>query len=38
MNFNGYWLKKESAHYTFNYKKDSFAELHIDEVISTQEQ
>lgn len=38
MNFNEYWLKKESTHYIFNYKKDSFAELHIDEIISEQEQ
>ena len=30
MNFNGQWLKKESEHYIFNYKKNSFAELHID--------
>lgn len=38
MNYNGQWLKKESEHYIFNYKKNSFAELHIDEIIRTQEQ
>ena len=38
MNFNGHWIKKESEHYVFNYKKNSFAELHINEIIRTQEQ